>query len=215
MTRHPDSDRLGRALRKCLAHAIAWSGNLFHSASPRYANKDDLLTGAGSKTAGARWNPPNSFRTVYTSLDVETAVTEALAHFRHYGFSVAKALPRVIVSLEAKYRRLLDLTDGTARRIMGVSERRMLTEPWRELQAKGREALTQAIGRLAYAADLEGLLVSSAAHRGGVNVILSPANLDAPGSWLRIINKADLPAPPNRSCSFACNSACFSTGVCR
>src|SRR5262249_5609496 len=62
MPHHPASDRLARALVRSLARAGAWAGTLYRSASPRYANRDDLLTGAGSKTAGARWNPPNSFR---------------------------------------------------------------------------------------------------------------------------------------------------------
>jgi RES domain-containing protein len=121
MSPHPKAERLGRGLARCLPRVIPWSGSLYRSASPRYANKDDLLTGVGSKTAGARWNPPNSFRTVYTSLDPETALAEVLAHFRHYGFPVSKAMPRVIVSLEAKLQRVLDLTDGAVRRVLGVS----------------------------------------------------------------------------------------------
>jgi RES domain-containing protein len=196
MIRHPDSDRLTRALERCLPLAVPWSGELFRSAAPRYASKDDIITGAGSKTAGGRWNTPGSFHTVYASLDVETAVAEALAHFRHYGLSVAKAMPRVLVSLRAKLRRALDLTDGGVRRALGVSGRRLLTEPWREEQKKGREALTQAIGRLGYEADLEGLLVPSAARKGGVNLIVFPANLDAPKSWLKVLNKGELPKPP-------------------
>jgi RES domain-containing protein len=195
MLQHPDSDRLSRALERCLSVAISWKGEVYRSASPRYANKDDLLTGAGSKTAGARWNPPNSFRTVYTSLDPQTALDEVLAHFRHYGLAISKAMPRVFVSLETSLRRVLDLTDGSTRRLFGVSERRLLTVLWREEQKRGREALTQAVGRLAYEAEWEGLLVPSAARKGGANLIIFPANLSAPRSWLRIINKSELPPP--------------------
>lgn len=104
MRPHPDSERVARALLKCVAYATAWSGALYRSSSPRYANKDDLLTGAGSKTAGARWNPPNSFRTGYASLDAHTAIDEALAHFVHYKLSVATAMPRVVVAVEARHR---------------------------------------------------------------------------------------------------------------
>src|SRR5262245_44593937 len=136
MRHHPDSDKLARALGRCLALAAPWAGELFRSASPRYASKDDIITGAGSKAAGARWNPPGSFHTVYASLDVETALAEALAHFRHYGLPVSKAMPRVMVALEARLQRLLDLTDGPVRRALGVSEDRMLGEPWREKQKK-------------------------------------------------------------------------------
>jgi RES domain-containing protein len=163
------------------------------SASPRYANKDDIITGAGSKAAGARWNPPGGFHTLYASLDVETAVAEALQHFRYYGLPVSKAMQRVIVALEAEIERVLDLSNGAVRRLLVVSEKRMLSEPWREQQNKGCEALTQAIGRLGYDLDIQALLVSSAARRAGSNLIVFPANLDPPKSWLRIVNRDELP----------------------
>jgi RES domain-containing protein len=194
MTPHPESPRLARAVRRCLPMAGPWTGVLYRSASPRYANWDDLLTGVGSKTAGARWNPPSSFRTVYTSLEVETALAESLAHFRDYELPLSRALPRVLVALEAKVRRILDLTDGGVRRALAVSEHRLRTEPWREQNRRGREAVTQSLGRLAYRADLEGLLVPSAARPDGRNLILFPANLGGPGSWLRLLNKDELPA---------------------
>jgi RES domain-containing protein len=193
MKKHPESVRLQSALAKCLAHAAPWKGELYRSASPKYANKDDIITGAGSKAAGARWNPPGIFHTVYASLEVETAVAEALQHFRYYGLPVSKAMPRVIVALEAKLERVLDLRDGAVRRVLGVSEKRMLTEPWREEQKKGREALTQALGRFAFELDFQALLVPSAARRGGSNLILLPANLDPPASWVRIVNRDELP----------------------
>jgi RES domain-containing protein len=188
---HPDTDRLRTALARCAT--TNWRGELFRSASPKYASKDDIVTGAGAKTAGGRWNPRASFNTVYASLDVETAVAEALQHFLYYAFPISKAMPRVIVALEAKLGRALDLRDGDTRRVLGVSERRMLDEPWRQEQKKGREALTQAIGRLAFEADIQGLLVPSAARKGGGNLILFPANLDPPKSWLRVINRGALP----------------------
>src|SRR5436853_7828651 len=66
-----------------------------------------------------------------------------------------------------------------------VSERRLLDEPWRQEQESGREALTQAIGRLSFEGNWEGLLVPSAARKDGVNLIVFPANLDVPRSWVR------------------------------
>ena len=96
---HPESDRLRHAMERCVSRAARWSGVVYRSASPRYANKDDLLTGVGSKTAGGRWNPPKSFPTVYSSLDPHTALDEVLAHFRYYGFPIESAMPRVTVSV--------------------------------------------------------------------------------------------------------------------
>jgi len=189
---HPGSDRLRHALERCASRAVRWSGVVYRSASPRYANKDDLLTGVGSKTAGARWNPPRSFPTVYASLDPHTALEEVLAHFRYYKIPIESAMPRVTVSVRVRLGRVLDLTDGKTRSALRVSERRMLTEPWREEQKAGREALTQALGRLGHEFGWEGLIVPSAVRRGGVNLIIFPANLSRRSS-LEIINVVDLP----------------------
>jgi RES domain-containing protein len=193
MNPHPESDHLRDALGRCSSRLIGWQGELFRSAAPKYANKDDIITGAGSKAAGARWSPPGGFHAVYASLDVETAVAEALQHFRYYGLPVSKAMPRVIVALEANLERVLDLGDGNVRRVLVVSMKRMLSEPWREEQQKGREALTQAIGRLACDLDIQAILVPSAARKAGSNLIVFPANLDPPKTWLRIVNRDELP----------------------
>jgi RES domain-containing protein len=169
MRRHAKSERLTGALARCEKHAVAWAGVVYRSASVRYANRDDLLTGAGSKSAGARWNPPRSVATVYTSHDIQTAVAEALAHHRYYGFTVETALPRVLVSIQIRLQRVLKLTDPKVRRILGVTRDQLLGEDWRERHRRGEEALTQAIGRLAWDAEWEGLEVPSAADPAGVN----------------------------------------------
>src|SRR4051794_26356309 len=189
---HPESERLLKAIERCASHAVRWTGTVYRSASPRYANRDDLLTGVGSKTAGARWNPPRSFPTVYSSLDPHTALDEVLAHFRYYGIPIASAMPRVTVSIQVRLGRVLDLTGGPTRSTLRVSERRMLREPWRAAQQAGREALTQALGRLAHDLGWEALLVRSAARRGGVNLIVFPENLSRRSS-LEIINVGELP----------------------
>jgi RES domain-containing protein len=102
-------------------------------------------------------------------------------------------MPRVIVASEANLERVLDLGNGHVRRVLVVSMKRMLSEPWREEQQKGREALTQAVGRLAYELDIQALVVPSAARKGGSNLIVFPANLDPPKTWLRIVNRDELP----------------------
>lgn len=189
---HPDSERLRNGLDRCASLAVYWSGVVYRSATPRYANKDDLLTGMGSRSAGARWNPPRSFRTVYMSLDPHTALDEVLAHFRHYGIPIESAMPRVTVAVRVTLVRVLDLNDAPTRSTLRVSARRIVHEPWREEQEAGREALTQAIGRLAQELGWEAMLVPAAARRGGVNLILFPDNL-ARGSTLEIINVNELP----------------------
>jgi RES domain-containing protein len=193
MRRHRESERLTKALVRCEKYGKPWAGVLYRSAAVRYANRDDVLSGAGSKSAGARWNPPRSVATVYTSLDVQTAVVETLAHHRYYGFAVEKALPRVLISVQARLRRVLELTDRKVVRTIGVTRARLLGEDWRECKSCGEEALTQAIGRMAWKAGWEGLRVPSAPNPDGENLIVFPGNLLPPRSYLLIINRDQLP----------------------
>jgi RES domain-containing protein len=175
MRPHPEFARLALALPR--AAPRAWSGVAYRSTSPAYASARDLLSGEGVRRHGGRWNPPGAFAAVYASLSPETALAEALAHFRHYRIPVANAMPRVLVALEVDVAALADLTGGPAGRILRVSRRRMRRDPWRRAQARGRESLTQAIGRAAFEAGLEGLLVPSAADRAGKNLVVFPARL--------------------------------------
>lgn len=196
MLKHADSDRLAHALTRCHPLTVPWTGSVFRSASVRYANRDDFLTGAGSKSAGARWNPPDSFATTYTSLSPETATAEALAHHRHFHLPVESALPRVLAAAQVVLQRTLDLTDAKVRKTMRVSREALLTEDWRAANASGGEALTQAIGRLIWETEWEGLLVPSAADPKGINLIVFPGNLTPPGGYLLIVNREQLPPHP-------------------
>jgi RES domain-containing protein len=192
-TQHPDSVRLARAVERSFPYLVPWSGDVYRSTSPKYAGRDDLITGAGAKANGGRWNPPGSFHTIYASLDPETALAEALAHFRRFGFPIRSAMPRIFAALQVKLNRVLDLRLGTVRSTLRVSTARLFAEEWWKKQERGQEALTQAIGRVAWEAGLEGMLVPSAAHRAGSNLIVFPANIHSPSSWVRILNPAELP----------------------
>jgi RES domain-containing protein len=195
MRRHSQSEPLARALARCEKYREPWAGVVYRSASVRYANRDDLLAGAGSKSEGARWNPPASVATVYTSLDLHTALAEAFAHHRYYGFAVEKALPRVLVSIQVRLQRVLKLTDRRVSRTLGITRGQLVGEDWRACNRGGKEALTQAVGRLAWDAGWEGLVLPSAANPDGMNLVVFPGNLLPPRSYLLLINRDQLPAP--------------------
>jgi RES domain-containing protein len=141
------------------------------------------------------------FPAVYGSSSPETAVAEALATFRHYGISVADAMPRVIVALEARLLAVLDLTDPKTRALLRVSRRALRREPWRERQEDGLEALTQAIGRAAHDAGFDGLRAPSAAVSAGWTLVVFPQR--AAAGALRVISEeaAGPPAQPSRNIS--------------
>lgn len=193
MATHPESERLARALSRCEPFAEKWAGYVYRSASPEYANRDDLITGAGAKKMGGRWNLRESFHTVYASLDFETATAEAMDHYRRFRIPEHAALPRVFAALEVRLTRALDLRRGPVRSALKVSAERLTDEEWWKLQKRGKEAITQALGRLAWHAKWQALIVPSAARSGGANLIIFPANLEPPGSWLKIHKPDDLP----------------------
>lgn len=192
MTEHPESLRLERAVVRLLQRPAAFQGVVYRSASPRYANLHDLLTGAGARLAGARWNRPGSCSAVYLSLDPHTALDEVLAHFLHFALPIDSAMPRVTVAVFASVRRLIDLTEAAVRSSLRLSRRRLVSEPWREMQTAGEEAVTQALGRIAFRAGAEGLLVPSAASERATNLIVFPAHLGK-SSRLEILRAEELP----------------------
>lgn len=160
----------------------------------KYANRRDLLTGRGAATHGGRWNPPGLFCAVYGTLDPYAALAETVGTYGHYSIPFEHRLPLVLVGFEVQLQHVLDLTSGTMRQHLGVSEERMLASDWQAAQAKGGEALTQAIGRSAWEAEVEALLVSSARLKKEKNLVIFPDRLHK-ASRLKIVNRKELPEP--------------------
>jgi RES domain-containing protein len=178
-------------IQRLAARARPLSGIVYRSAVPKYANSEDLLTGEGARRFGGRWNPPG-VAAVYGSFAPQTAMEEALAQARYYGLPAHAAMPRTFVAIEFDLARVIDLTDGAVRRSLGVSEKRVLECDWRVEAAAGWNPLTQEIGEGARLAELEALVVSSAADRGGRNLVVFVENL-LPESRLSVaaVNRPD------------------------
>lgn len=176
---HPHFDRFLRIAKAKLKEAEGWAGMAFRSSSPAYATRADLLTGAGSKLFGGRWNAPGSFAAVYLSLSWDAATAEAVAHQRHFGIPEHAALPRVFVAVRLDLVRVLDFREGRLRQRLRVSRKRMLGGDWRKSNDLGEEAVTQALGRAAVEAGFEAILVDSAAARAGANIVVFPESLSA------------------------------------
>ena len=192
---HPDSARLARGIRRCLPLATRLTGIIYRVASVRRANPGDLIAGIGSQLTGGRWTPPGAFRAVYASRDEATALDEARQQNLRQGVPPWMALPLVLTALEVDLQPALDLTDGRVRRALRVSRDRMLAEPWWFLQDRGREALTQALGRLARDHGFVALLAPSAARPRGTNVVVYPDRIAA-GGRLAVVNPERLPPEP-------------------
>jgi len=158
----------------------------------KYANRGDLLSGAGSRLNGGRWNPPDKFNVVYGSLDPETAIAESLGTYSSYGVPPAKARPRVFAAVDLQLQAVLDIREPAVLGAMGVKLQQLMNEDWAKAQSNGDEALTQAIGRIAFELELEGIIVPSVQRASGGNLAAFPGRRRTGNSW-KIQGARDLP----------------------
>jgi RES domain-containing protein len=169
--RHPRFAELRDLFRAHPEWFGAWNGTLFRFQTVDFPAPRDVLSGEGARRRGGRWNSPG-IATLYGSATDNTALEECKANDRYYG--VETKSPRLLVAIEAKLTRMLDLTAPATRRAMDVTLGVLGSEDWRKLQAAGKESFTQAIGRAVAAAGGSGLLYHSAAVARGVNVAIFP-----------------------------------------
>ena len=141
---HPEFDRILEAMKTY--QGVAWGGVTYRSVVPRYAGSLQLIDGVGSQMFGARWNTKGEFRAVYASLDEMTAMLETTSQNRRYGIPVHQAFPRVFAAIEFQLGSVLMLNDSGVVSGLGLTAAQLVREPWRELQDRGQEALTQAVG---------------------------------------------------------------------
>lgn len=170
----PSLEQLAKRLKRIRGVKLGVTG--YRSTTPRYAREGDITSGAGSREFGGRWNPPG-ISAVYASLTPETAMEEALAHFRYYGIPAHAAMPRTFVAIRAELSKVLDLTRGRVRQRLRISEKRLMQTDWRKDLQAGKTALTQLVGLAAFETEFEGLLVPSAADQAGRNLVVFPENL--------------------------------------
>ncbi len=150
-----------------------WSGTLFRFQTVEFPTPEDVLSGAGARQRGGRWNPPG-VPALYGSTTDATALEESKANDRYAG--LLNRSPRLVVAVEARLARVLDFTSASVRRQLGVTLTELTAEDWRKLLESGRESFTQALGRAAFQAGAGGILARSAAA-AGVNGVVFPGNL--------------------------------------
>jgi RES domain-containing protein len=150
MNVHPEYEYILKRLRSTLPTAAAFRGTLYRACDPNYANTRDLLTGEGSRKVGGRWNGPGTFAMVYLAQSIEGSIAETLGLPGVFGFDPAERLPLTLVAVETQLEAVLDFTDARVRHALAVTLSTMNTCDWRNENAAGREAITQAMGRAAF-----------------------------------------------------------------
>ena len=144
--------------------------------------RNDVLSGQGARQRGGRWNAPG-IATLYGSTTDTTALAECKSNDSYYGLQTRS--PRLLVALDARLTRILDLTMPKIRRALNLSLTELAAEDWRKLLDARKESLTQALGRAVAATGGSGLLVPSAAIVRGVNVVIFPRV--RPGDHLEVV----------------------------
>ena len=150
---------------------VQWSGCFFRFQTIQFPSAKDILSGAGAKQRGGRWNP-SGLAAIYGSTTDTAALEEAKANDHYYG--IETKTPRLVVAIQAKVAHILDLTSPAIRRQLGITLAELAGEDWRKLLQSGQESLSQALGRAAASTGASGLLVRSAAVHQARNIILFP-----------------------------------------
>lgn len=122
------------------------------------------LSGAGARTIGGRWNPPQSFATLYLALERETAVAEFFRMAEKAGRAASDFLPRRLYRYDVRLSGLVDLRPRAHRETVGLSDHDLAGDDLGACQAVGEAA--QYLGR-------EGILAPSATGSGDVLAVFS------------------------------------------
>jgi RES domain-containing protein len=131
---------------------IAYAGGVFrHVASGRHP-----LSGAGARSVGGRWNPPQSFATLYLADSKATVEAEFQRMAGRQGLDPAQFLPRRIYRLGVELQAVVDMTQP-ASLMPALAELDLSADDLSAAQAVGEAA--QYLGR-------EAILAPSATGSG-------------------------------------------------
>jgi RES domain-containing protein len=157
------------------------SGEAFrHVAENRHS-----LSGAGARSLGGRWNPRESFATLYLALERETVVREFLRLAQRMGRAPDDFLPRRFYRYSFELSGLLDLREAGARAAVGLTD----------AQISGDDlGPCQAVGEAAHYLGREGVIAPSATGSGTVLAVFFD-RLTA-GSFVRELEYERWQSPP-------------------
>jgi RES domain-containing protein len=132
----------------------------FHGRAFRHVAQDHHpLSGVGARTHGGRWNPPDSFSTLYLALERDTTVREFYRLVERQGRAPEDFLPRRMYRYDLGLAAVLDLRDSATRARLQLSDV--------DLQAIDATKCQQ-LGECAHYLGLEGILAPSATGQGNV-----------------------------------------------
>ena len=97
MITHSERSGLANRLAGKLGElAVPFKGIVFRFVAPKYTPVSEMFAGKGPLFADGRWLAQGKNLVTYTALLPETALAEALASNRYYGFPDAKSAPLAV-----------------------------------------------------------------------------------------------------------------------
>ena len=175
-TAHPRYTNYEAWFRREAGRASRLDAELYRVAGPHHTTAKEILAGVGAFKAGGRWNPPSLMNVVYLSRAPETAAHESNEHYRYYGLPLSKGMPKVVVAVRVVVEAILDMTAAADFPEPMVN---LMAEDWRAVMGRMEEPTAQAVGRAAFTAGLQGLIVPSRPDPNGTNVLIFPERLTA------------------------------------
>lgn len=170
---------------------VPWEGDCWRYQDVEFPSAKQILSGEGALRNGGRLNGIGAFRVVYGSAAEKTALDESAARAQRYGLTVRK--PRILVCVEMKLQKVLDLRQVPLLEALGVTLAELGAEDWETLQNNGIESMGQSLGRAAFDTGAEAVVIPSFAHPEGINVAWFPQNR-LRGSVVNIVEGEKLPA---------------------
>lgn len=131
---------------------IAYTGEVFrHVASGRHP-----LSGAGARSVGGRWNPPQSFATLYLAESNATVEAEFRRMAERQDLALEQFLPRRIYRIDVELQAVVDMTQPAS-----------LAPALAKLDLSSEDlGATQAVGEAAQYLGREAILAPSATGTG-------------------------------------------------
>jgi RES domain-containing protein len=181
MRSHPERANILRRIVERVDDLVTdFEDPVFRFVNPEQSSTKTMFAGKGPLYANGRWLAQGKIRATYTALLPETALAEALASGRYFGFPDQNSAPLVFVTAEAKLRRVIDLTDGAIRQRLRISASSIIACDWRHDNFRRKEALTQAWGWALAQSGVEGFLCPSDALLGTTNLVAFPEKKGLP-----------------------------------